>query len=335
MRASSRQSAVGLAGAGVIIGLALIAAPLAAEAQETKRIAFLCPTSCSDLPHAVTPADQAFLRGLAGSLGARNVSFDMTGVGIGDARLSEMARRLVSRKVDVIVAVGNLASRAARAATERVPTVMIDVADPVAEGLVTSLGRPGGNMTGLAIPYAQLAAKHVELLREIRPGLTRVAILWSPLIVLQKLRLGQIEAAIRPLGVQVFPVEAVTARDLEKAFASVSAGNADGLVVPEHLARGWAHGEIVAFALKRRLPTIAASNEFVAAGGLMSYGPDRQDLYERAAGYAARIMMGAKPSELPVEEPTRFVLRISRTTAKAIGLPIPPSLLVRADEVFD
>jgi putative ABC transport system substrate-binding protein len=261
----------------------------------------------------------------------------MTGVGIGDVRLSEMARRLVSRKVDVIVAVGNLASRAAREATERVPTVMIDVADPVAEGLIASLGRPCGNMTGLAVPYAQLAAKQVELLKEIRPGLTRVALLWSPLIVLQKLRLGQIEAAIRPLGVQVFPVEAATARDLEKAFAAVSAGNADSLVIPEHLASraGWARAEIAAFALTRRLPTIAAHNEFVVAGGLMSYGPDRRDLYERAAGYAAKIMMGAKPSELPVEEPTRFVLTISRTTAKAIGLPIPPSLLLRADEVLD
>src|SRR5262245_46206853 len=170
----------------------LLGAPLAAEAQKTKRIAFLCPTSCSNLPNPISPEDQAFLRGLAGSLDARNVSFDMAGAGIGDVRLSEVARRLVSRKVDVIVAVGNLESRAAREATERVPIVMIDVADPVAEGLITSLGRPGGNMTGLAVPYAQLAAKHVELLREIRPGLTRVAMLWSPLIALQKLRLGQI-----------------------------------------------------------------------------------------------------------------------------------------------
>jgi putative ABC transport system substrate-binding protein len=276
----------------------VLAAPLAAEGQQTKRIAFLCPTSCSNLPNPIRPEDQAFLRGLAGSLDAQNVNFDMRGAGIGDARLSEMASRLVSRRVDVIVAVGNLAARAAREATGRVPIVMIDVADPVAEGLIASLGRPGGNVTGLAVPYAQLAAKQVELLREIRPG-----------------------------------------RDLEKAFASVSTARADALMILEHLASragwSWARGEIAAFALTRRLQTIAASDEFVVAGGLMSYGPDPRDVYERAAGYAAKIMMGAKPSELPVEEPTRFVLTISRTTAKAIGFPIPPSLLLRADKVIE
>jgi putative ABC transport system substrate-binding protein len=317
----------------------VLAAPLAAEGQQTKRIAFLCPTSCSNLPNPISPEDQAFLRGLAGSLDAQNVNFDMRGAGIGDARLSEMASRLVSRRVDVIVAVGNLAARAAREATGRVPIVMIDVADPVAEGLIASLGRPGGNVTGLAVPYAQLAAKQVELLREIRPGLTRVAMLWNPLIASQKLRLAPIDAAVRPLGVQLLPVEAATARDLEKAFASVSTARADALMILEHLASragwSWARGEIAAFALTRRLQTIAASDEFVVAGGLMSYGPDPRDVYERAAGYAAKIMMGAKPNELPVEEPTRFVLTISRTTAKAIGFPIPPSLLLRADKVIE
>src|SRR5262249_50827370 len=217
------------------LALPLLAAPLAAEAQQTKKIAFLCPTSCSNLPNSINPVDQAFLRGLAGSLDARNVYFDMTGVGIGDVRLSEMASRLVSQKVDVIVAVGNLAARAALKASGRVPIVMIDVADPVVEGLIASLGRPGGNVTGLAVPYAQLAVKHIELLKEIRPGLTRVAILWNPVIGLQKLRLENIEAAIRPLGVQLLPVEAATARDLEKAFASVATGRADGLLILEHL----------------------------------------------------------------------------------------------------
>lgn len=337
MKALSRQSATSREGVGVILGLALLAAPLAAEAQQTKRIAFLCPTSCSNLPNPLSPADQAFLRGLAGSVGAQNVSFDMTGAGSGDVRLSEMANRLVSRRVDVIVAVGNLAARAAREATGRIPIVMIDVADPVAEGLIASLGRPGGNVTGLAVPYAQLAAKHVELLREFRPSLTRVAMLWNPLIGAQKQRLAHIDAAVRPLGVQLLPVEAATARDLEKAFASVSTGKADGLMMLEHLASraGWSWREIVTFGLTRRLPTIAASGEFVVAGGLMSYGPDRREVYERAAGYAAKIMLGARPSDLPVEEPTRFVLTISRTTAKAIDAPIPPSLLLRADEVID
>ena len=323
----------------IALALALPTALLAAEAQQTKRIAFLCPTSCSNLPNPISPEDQAFLRGLASSVHARNVYFDMAGAGVGDTRLSEMASRLVSRKVDVIVAVGNMAARAAREATRRVPIVMLDVADPVDEGLIASLGRPGGNVTGLAVPYEQLAAKHVELLREVRPGLTRVAMLWNPQIALHKRRLAHIEAAIRPLGVELLPVEAATVRDLEKAFASVSTGRADGLMVPEYLASragwGWGRGEIAMFALAHRLPTIAASGEFVAASGLMSYGPDLRDVYERAGGYAAKILAGVRPSELPVEEPTRFVLTISRITAKAVGLTIPQSLLLRADQVIE
>jgi putative ABC transport system substrate-binding protein len=267
----------------------------------------------------------------------RHLSFDMTGAGVGDARLSETAKRLVSRKVDVIVVVGNVAARAAREATRRVPIVMIDVADPVDEGLIASIGRPGGNVTGLTIPYEQLAVKHVELLRAMRPGLARVGILWNPLIALHKRRLANIDVATRSLGVELLPVKAATALDLENAFASVSTRRADGLMVLEHLtsAAGWGRGEIVTFALARRLPTIAAYGEFATAGGLMSYGPDLPDVYERAAGYVVKILAGANPSELPVEEPTRFVLTISRTTAKAVGLTIPQSLLLRADQVID
>jgi putative ABC transport system substrate-binding protein len=154
---------------------------------------------------------------------------------------------------------------------------------------------------------------------------------------LHKRRLANIDAATRSLGVKLLPVEAATARDLETAFASVSTSRADGLMMLEHLTSraGWGRGEIAMFALARRLPTIAADGGFVVAGGLMSYGPDVPDVYERAAGYVVKILAGARPSELPVEEPTRFVLTISRTTAKAVGLTIPPSLLLRADQVID
>lgn len=318
-----------------LLALGLLAAPLVVEGQAQKRVAFLCPASCSNLPNPATAEDQAFLRGLAGSIDVRSVTFEMSGAGVGYGRLAEKARRLATQKVDVIVAVGNAAARAAREATRHVPIVMIDVADPADEGLVASLGRPGGNVTGLAVPYSQLAAKHVELLRELRPGLSRVALLWSPLIPSQQERLKRLEAAIRPLGIELAPVEAATARDLERAFASLSTRRADGLLILEHLAGNWGRGEISMFALTHRLPTISASRDFVRAGGLMSYGPDLRDVYERAAGVAARIMAGASPSELPVQEPTRFVLAVSRVTAKALGITIPQSIVLRADEIVE
>lgn len=316
--------------------IAFSAAPLAAEAQPQARIALLCVDSCSNLPNLSAAWDRAFLNGLeqAGYVLGPKLFVDMTGVGVGYDRLPEAATRLVHRKADVIVAFGSFAAGTARRATKTVPIVMVNVADPVEQGLIASLGRPGGNATGLATPFAQLDAKQLEFLKEVQPRLTRVAVFWNPAIELHKQRISRLEAAARSFGVEVYPVEAATPQHLQKAFALVAQGRANGLLLFEHLLGNLGSGEISQFGLQRRLPTVASDRRFVAAGGLMSYGPDLRSLYERAAFYVGKLLKGVKPSELPVEEPTRYELVVSQTTAKALRLTIPQSVLLRADEVI-
>lgn len=315
---------------------ALLAAPLAAGAQQVRKVAFLCPMSCSNLPHPVSASDKAFIMGLGriGFPGGENVYFDMAGAGVGYDRLAEMATRLVSRKADVILAFGNAATRAARQATTTIPIVMVGVADPVEDGLIRSLAKPGRNVTGLAMPYEQLIAKHIELLREIRPALAQVAVVWNPGIERRRPNVAGVETALRGLGVRLHLVEARDARDLEKAFATVPTSRADALLVLSLWITPRLRSEIALFALQRRLLSVASDRFFVEAGGLMSYGPDFVGLYERAAVYTGKLLQGAKPHDLPVEEPTRFELIVSSVTAKALGLTIPRSLLSLADEVI-
>jgi putative tryptophan/tyrosine transport system substrate-binding protein len=316
--------------------MSLLAAPLDAEAQPKRKVAFLCPVNCLYLPNPVVDEDRAFLAGFerAGYAFGLNASIDVSGVGVGYHRLPDAAKKLAQRKVDVIVAVGNEATRTAREATKSTPIVMVNVADAVDEGLVASLGRPGGNVTGLSVPLGQLAAKHIELLREINPRLARVAVLWDPTIAPHQDRFVRLERAIGSLGMQVFPLAVATFRDLERAFDSMGAGRPDGLLLFEQL-MGQAVSEIGMFALKHRVVTAAADRSFAQGGGLLAYGPHLPHLYERAAFYAAKLLMGTRPSELPVEEPTRFELILNKATATALGLTIPPSLLLRADQVIE
>jgi len=316
--------------------LSILAAPVDAEAQPKRKVAFLCPISCSNLPHTVFDADRAFLAAFerAGYILGRNASIDMSGVGIGHHRLPDAAKKLVQRKVDVIVAVGNEATRAAREATKSTPIVMVNVADAVDEGLVASLGRPGANVTGLSVPLGQLAAKHIEFLKDINPRLARVAVLWDPTIELHQERLVRLERAVRSLGVQLLPLGVATFGDLEKAFGSMGPGRPDGLLLFEQLTMP-VRSEIALFALQHRVVTASADRFFAQGGGLLAYGPHLPHLYERAALYAAKLLMGTRPSELPVEEPTRFELILNKATATALGLTIPPSLLLRADQVIE
>jgi putative tryptophan/tyrosine transport system substrate-binding protein len=249
------------------ITVGLLAAPLAAEAQPAGKVAFLCPGNCSSLPNAVMDWDRAFLAGFerAGYVFGRNASLDMSGAGVGFGRLSDAAKRLVERKVDVIVAFGNEATQAARQATKSTPIVMVNVADAVDEGLVASLGRPGANVTGLSVPLGQLTAKHLELLKEINPRLARVAVLWSPTIELRQERFVPLERAARNLGVQVSPLRIATARDLENTFGSMGPERPDGLLLFEQLI-GPVRPEIALFALRHRVVT-AASDWVFARGG--------------------------------------------------------------------
>jgi putative ABC transport system substrate-binding protein len=318
------------------ITVGLLAAPRAAEAQPAGKVAFLCPGNCSTLPNAVMDWDRAFLAGFerAGYVFGRNASLDMSGAGVGFGRLSDAAKKLVQRKVDVIVAFGNEATQAARQATKSTPIVMVNVADAVDEGLVASLGRPGANVTGLSVPLGQLTAKHLELLKEINPRLARVAVLWSPTIELRQERFVPLERAARNLGVQISPLRIATARDLENSFGSMAPERPDGLLLFEQLIRP-VRPEIALFALRHRVVTAASDWFFARGGGLLSYGPYVPDLYERAAHYAGKLLQGTRPSQLPVEEPTRFELVVNRATAHAIGLTIPPSVLQRADQVIE
>jgi putative ABC transport system substrate-binding protein len=301
-----------------------------------RRVAFLCIDSCTQLPHEVFPGDQAFASRLAqrGYVIGKDVGIDSSAVGIGIERVRERALRLVERRVGVIVAVGTITAATAREIITRIPIVMMGAEDPVEEGLVAGLGRPGGNITGIAIPSGQLAVKQIELLREIVPTISRVAILWTPK-ARQANRVNRIEKALSAVGVRVVRIELANQMDTERAFATVMDLKADALLPLEHLAHATLGRDISLFALRARLPMVSTTIGFPLSGALFRYGPNGSDLFEGAADYVAKIFNGAKPSELPVEEPRRFELSLHLVTAKALGLTIPPSLLARADQVIE
>jgi putative ABC transport system substrate-binding protein len=316
------------------LALALLAAPIAGRA-ETARVAFLCSASCSNLPQVYHAWDRSFLAGLkrSGHVLGRDVAIDLTGVGVGLQQLPDAAQRVVQRAPRVIVAVGNQAVRAAREATKAVPIVMVHVADAVEEGFVDTLARPGSNVTGLSVPLGAMAAKHIELLKEINPRLGRVAVLQSPMAKLSPEDFERLERAARTLGVQLMSIGVVTFRDLESAFGALGLRRPEGLLLYERLV-GFPTG-LTFFALQNRILTVAANRSFVDMGALLSYGPDPGEQYERAAIYVGKLLKGANVSQLPVEQPTRFELIVNTITAKALGLTIPPSLLARADQVIE
>ena len=327
--------------AGPVAGgaLGMLAAPVPANGQQPaklRKIAFLCSDSCTTLPSTAFPGDQAFVRGLerAGYVIGRDVQVDSSSVGIGIARLRERARLLVGRDISLMLVLSALAAWAARRATTTIPIVMVGAADPVEEGLAESLGRPGGNVTGLAVPSGQLAAKQIELLLQIRPTVSRIAVLWDP-NARQTEALTRIEAALQPLGVRVHRIELSNQLDIEKALKAVTEARADALLGLDHLANHTARRDIALFALRTRLPTVTSTTGVALSGALITYGPALDDLFDGAAGYVGKILGGAKPSQLPIEEPKRFNLILNLATAKALGLTIPPSLLARADQVIE
>jgi len=325
----------------VTLLLAMLSAPLAAYAQQAgkvARIGILCVGICPPLPLDVGPNDTAFMQGLreVGYIDGQNLAVDVRGIGSSYDQLPALVAGLVQRKVDVIVALGSPASaQAAKNATSTIPIVMVGVADAVELRLVASLARPGGNITGLTVPFAQLATKQLELLKEADPRLSRVAVLWNPAAPPGGPGVKQIEVAARSLGVQVQPVEVRGLGDFEGAFSAITQRRANGLFVTEDLIFSVRRGEIGLFALKSRMPTISSFREFAQAGGLMTYGPNGPDLFRRAATFVGKILNGAKPADLPVEEPVRYELVINLTTAKALGLTLPQSLLLRADHVIE
>ncbi len=321
----------------LILAIALVAAPLVAEAQpagKVPRIGFLSGRSRGDALGAAEAFSQG-LRGL-GYVEGRNVIIEYRFAEGRLDRFFDLASELVRLQVDVIVAPGTPAAQAARKATATIPIVLVLAGNPVGDGLIQSFARPGGNVTGLTmVASLEIGGKLLELLKDAVPAVSRVAVLWNPLTAPHTIMLKEIETAAGVLGLTLQPVSVRRPDEIDGAFAAMSRARANGLIVPpDAMFDGALRMQIVALATKGRLPTMYGIREQVEAGGLMSYGPSVSDLYRRAATYVDRILKGAKPADLPVEQPTKFELVINLKTAKALGLTIPPSVLARADEVI-
>jgi len=317
----------------VSLALAALAAPLAVGAQQPKkvpRIGLICATQCGWMLGG-------FEQGLreVGYVDGQSVFVDFRGAGVSDDRLPAVAADLVRRKVDIIVAGGSSAAvLAAKNATKTIPIVMVVSDDAVESGLIASLARPGGNVTGVTVPYTELVGKQVELLKEAVPGVSRVAVLWNPANPAHASAVKKIDALVRSLKVQLEFVEVQgPVPDFEGPFSVVARRRADAIVVlPDPMLTR--SGQLTLFAIQRRLPSVSTFSEFVSAAGLMAYGPNLTDMMRRSATYVDKILKGAKPADLPVEQPTRYQLVISLTTARALGLTLPQSVLIRADEVI-
>ena len=250
-------------------------------------------------------------------------------------RLPDLAAELVQLKVDVIVTAGTPAISAAQKATTTIPIVMGSAGDPVGSGFVKSLARPGGNITGLSNMVVDLGPKHLEMLRSMVPKLSRVAVLVNPSNSSHATILKSVQAAAQKTNIKVLPAEARTPQEIESAFSTMTQGNVGAVLVAIDAFFIQQGRQIAELAAKHRLPSMSASREYVEAGGLMSYGQNLADNYRRAATYVDKILKGAKPGDLPVEQPTKFELIINGKTAKALGLTIPQSLLISADKVIE
>ena len=250
-------------------------------------------------------------------------------------RIAELARELVGLKVDVIVASTDVAIAAVKRETQTIPIVMAISSDPVGTGLVASLARPGGNVTGNSTISPELSGKRLELLMEAVPGLSRLAFLWNPDLRGAVLDYNQTEGAARSLGLQLQSAEVVRAEDFDRAFSAVTKQRAQALIVPGPNPVAFANRDrIASFAQTNRLPSMYGQREFVDAGGVMSYGFSAPDMHRRAATYVDKILKGTKPADLPVEQPTKFEFIVNLKAAKQIGLTIPQSVLYWADKVI-
>jgi putative ABC transport system substrate-binding protein len=314
---------------------ALLAAPLAAEAQpagKVYRIGYLSFGTAAASANRVE-ALRAGLREL-GYVEGKNlvIEFRLTGT---VEQMHEAAAELVRMKVDIIFATSSTESESARRATNTIPIVFATHADPVGVGHVSSLARPGGNMTGLADIQSVIAPKRLEILRETVPQVTRFGVLYSPTAPSYRPFLEAAEATGGKLGVQLLTVSVSTVADFDGAFAKMAQDRVGAVLVHGAALTARHNPRLLAeLALKHRLPTMFGPRENVVAGGLMSYAPDHLDLTRRAAIYIDKILKGAKPAELPIEQASRYQLVINLKTAKALGLTIPPSLLQQADEVI-
>ena len=316
------------------VGSVLVAWPLCIAAQPVQRVFRIGVLSPGTPPPGPLDAMRQGLREL-GYEDGRNITIDWRFAGATNERLRDLAEELVRLKVDVIVAITTPASLAAKRATATTPIVIARVSDPVRTGLVASFARPGGNITGLSNFSDELSSKRLELIKELVPMVSRLAVLWNtgnPGIELSE---REMERASKQLGIELHPHGVRSADDFRSAFEGVTRERASALFVFDDPFMTTHKRQILDWAAKVRLPVISQYAELTEAGGLMAYGPNIPDIYRRAASYVDKILKGAKPGELPVEQPTKLELVLNLKSAKALGVKIPGSILLRADKVLD
>ncbi len=318
-----------------ILVLGLLAAPLTAAAQpppKIPRIGYLGAFS----PSAGAPFLESFRQGLRelGYVEGQNIFIDYRWAEGRPDRFPPLAAELIQLRVDVIVTWSNAAVAALRQATRTIPIVVAAMGDPVGSAFVASFARPGGNITGFSVPVEEFGGKWVELLREAVPKISRVAVLAVSQTPAQRTMWTEIQAAAKALKVTPQRQEVAGPDEIEHAFARLIKGRAQGLIVLPHAVTLTRRTQIVGLATKNRLPGMYPDSPFVEAGGLMSYGTNLPELHRRAATYVDKTLKGAKPADLPMEQPTRFELVINMKTAKALGLTFPQSILIRADQVI-
>ena len=316
------------------LGALLFALCVSVQAQQPKKVSRIGLLASGQGLGSAGDAFRQRLREL-GWVEAQNITIESRFAGGKNLdRLPQLAAELVRLKVALIVADGDPAIYAAKQATSAIPIVVVAVGDPVREGLVASLARPGGNITGLTSISTELSGKRLELLKEAVPKVSRVAVLWNPANASNVIEFKEAEVAARALGLKLQSLEVRGPDDFQGAFAGAARDRANALIVVRDPLVDSHHFRILDFAIDKRLPSIHGEEQFVEAGGLMSYGPSRVELFRRAATYVDKILKGAKPADLPVEQPTKFDLVINLKNAKQIGLTIPPNVLARADKVI-
>ena len=314
-----------------LVSMVMLVAGFLADAQQPTKIPRLGYLSASNDQNR-----EAFRQGLRqlGYVEGKNVVIEYRYAEGRTEQISDLAAELVRLKVDVIVTGSTLAAQTARKLNTTVPIVIVGTGDPVGTGLVASLARPGGNVTGLSGLAPELSGKRLELLKESFPKVSRVGVFWNPASPSNAISWKETEAAARPAAVQLQSLEVKSSKDFEGAFGAAVKERVNALITIRDNVTNTGRQQIVAFAAKHRLPAIYPSAEYVEVDGLMSYAPDFRDIYRRAAAYVDKILKGAKPADLPVEQPMKFELVINLKAAKQIGLTIPQSVLYRADKVI-
>jgi putative tryptophan/tyrosine transport system substrate-binding protein len=318
-----------------VLTATVLALSVPAEAQQPARIhrIGILSTSSGSVFSARVEAFRQRLREL-GYVEGKNIFIEYRYADGKPERVPDLAAELVGLKVDVIVTIGPVATLAAKKASGTIPIVFAGASDPVGTGIVSSLARPGGNITGLSLMVPDLDGKRLELLKEAFPKVARVALLWQPSGSRGNLPLTEMEAVAKALGLKLLSLEVRSLDDFEGAFARAKKERAQALITTTGALINTQQRQVLDFAAKNRLPAIYHYSEFVEAGGLMTYGPNNADLFRRAADFVDKILKGTKPADMPVEQPTKFEFLVNLKTAKQIGLTIPQKVLERADRVI-